>query len=140
VTYRFGPHRGLSALALVLAVVAAGVAATSTDPAGRLLAAGAAIVLAVHGALDLVLWPRLTVSAAGLRVRAPARRALFRWPEVSDVRLDERRRFGLTAGTLEIDAGDELVVLSRWALGADPREVLAVVRGFAPPRSGTSDR
>lgn len=132
-TYRFGPNRALSAVAVVLAVVAAGVAATTTDAAGRLLAAGAALVLAVHGVLDLVLWPRLTVSPAGLRVRAPAHRAVFPWAAVSDVRLDERRRFGLSAGTLEIDAGDELVVLSRWALGTDPREVLAVVRGSTPP-------
>jgi len=25
-------------------------------------------------------------------------------------------------------------VLSRWALGADPREVLAVVQSYAPPK------
>jgi hypothetical protein len=67
-------------------------------------------------------------------VHTPARRAAYAWLEVDTVRLDERRRFGLSSGTLEIDARGDLVVLSRWALGADPRDVLAVVQSYAPPR------
>lgn len=130
--YRFGPHRALAVLWLVLALVALGVAVTTTDAQGRLLAVGAAVVLAIYGALDLLLWPRLAVGPDGLRVRTPSHRAVYAWPEVDRVRLDERRRFGLSAGTLEIDAGDDLVVLSRWALGADPREVLALVQSCAP--------
>jgi len=93
-------------------------------------------VLAAYGIIGLVFWPRLSVGPDGLRVHTPARRAAYAWPEVDTVRLDERRRLGLSTGTLEIDARGELVVLSRWALGADPREVLAVVQSYAPPDLG----
>jgi PH (Pleckstrin Homology) domain-containing protein len=130
---RFGPSRALAVLWLALALVAAATAVATTDPRGRLLAGGAAIVLAAYGIIGLVFWPRLSVGPDGLRVHTPARRATYAWLEVEAVRLDERRRFGLSAGTLEIDARGELVVLSRWALGADPRDVLAVVRSYAPP-------
>ena len=119
---------------LVLALVAAGAAVTTTDAAGRLLFGGAAIVLMIYGVVGLAFWPRLSAGPDGLRVHTPARRAVYAWSEVDTVRLDERRRLGLSAGTLEIDARDELVVLSRWALGADPRDVLALVLSCAPPR------
>ena len=131
--HQFGQNRGLAILWLALALVAAGAAIAMTDPAGRLLAGGAAIVLAVYGIVGLVFWPRLSVGPDGVRVHTPARRGAYAWSEVDTVRLDERRRFGLSSGTLEIDARGELVVLSRWALGADPRDVLAVVQAYAPP-------
>jgi PH (Pleckstrin Homology) domain-containing protein len=132
--HQFGPNRALAILWLALTVVAAGAAIATTDPSGRLLAGGAAIVLAAYGIVGLVFWPRLSVGPDGLRVHTPARRAAYAWLEVDTVRLDERRRFGLSSGTLEIDARGDLVVLSRWALGADPRDVLAVVQSYAPPR------
>ena len=43
---QFGPNRALALLWLALTLVAAGVAITTTDAPGRLLAGGAAIVLA----------------------------------------------------------------------------------------------
>lgn len=132
--HQFGPNRALAVLWLALTLVAAGAAIATTDAPGRLLAGGAAIVLAAYGIVGLVFWPRLSVGPDGLRVHTPARRAAYAWPEVDTVRLDERRRLGLSTGTLEIDARGELVVLSRWALGADPREVLAVVQSYAPPK------
>ena len=131
--HQFGPNRALAILWLALTLVAAGAAIATTDPAGRLLAGCAAIVLAAYGIVGLVFWPRLSVGPDGLRVHTPARRAAYAWSEVDTVRLDERRRLGLSTGTLEIDARGDLVVLSRWALGADPREVLAVVQSYAPP-------
>ena len=79
-------------------------------------------MLAAYGIVGLVFWPRLSVGPDGLRVHTPARRAAYGWSEVERVGLDERRRLGLSTGTLEIDARGELVVLSRWALGADPRD------------------
>ena len=133
-THEFGPNRALAILWLALTLVAAGAAIATTDPAGRLLAGGAAIVLAAYGIVGLVFWPRLSVGPDGLRVHTPARRAVYAWGDVDTVGLDERRRFGLSTGTLEIDARGDLVVLSRWGLGADPRDVLAVVQSYAPPR------
>ncbi len=129
---RFGPDRRLTAVWAALGVVGALAAAFSSDPEGRLLAAVAALALAAYAVTDLVFWPRLTASADGLRIRAPAMRATLAWSEVAAVRLDERARLGLSSRTLEIDAGDRLVVFSRRALGADPRDVLGLVTAFDP--------
>ena len=128
----FAPDRRLAWLTLAGAGVFAVVAITGADKAGQLLAVAAAALLAVIAANDLLLVPRLAVSAAGLRIRSATTRAMLPWSEVDAVRVDERRRYGLSSRTLEIDAGPLLVVLSRHALGADPREVFAIVSGFRP--------
>jgi hypothetical protein len=127
---RFGPDRRLTALTGILAVIAIAVAALASDAAGRLLLAGAALVLLAYTVTDLVFWPRLTVSADGLLLRTPATRGLIPWSEVEAVRADTRQRAGLRSVTLEIDAGQRLVVFSRRALGADPTEVAGLVSAF----------
>jgi Bacterial PH domain len=117
------------------AVVTAGVAVT-LDPAGRLLLALAAALLAWIAGTDLVLRPRLRADAGGIEVRTLSFRRALSWAEVSRVRVDERSRYGRSARTLEVDAGDTLVLLSRRALGADPREVadaLAAIRTGRTP-------
>jgi hypothetical protein len=129
---RFGPDRRLTALSGVLALIAIVAAVLASDPAGRLLLAGAALVLLAYTATDLIYWPRLTVSADGLLVRTPATRGLIPWSEVEAVRADSRRRAGLRSVTLEIDAGDRLVVFSRRALGADPADVAGLISAFRP--------
>ena len=45
---------------------------------------------------------------------------------------DTRSRYGLRSSTLEVDAGETLVVFSRRALGADPTTVQDIVRAFDP--------
>ena len=129
---RFGPDRRLTALTGVLAVIAIAAAALASDPAGQLLLAGAALVLLAYTVTDLVFWPRLTVSADGLLVRTPATRRLIPWSEVQAVRADTRQRAGLRSVTLEIDAGERLVVFSRRALGADPTDVAGLISAFQP--------
>jgi hypothetical protein len=129
---RFGPDRRLTALSGVLALIAIVAAVLASDPAGRLLLAGAALVLLAYTATDLIYWPRLTVSADGLLVRTPATRGLIPWSEVEAVRADSRQRAGLRSVTLEIDAGDRLVVFSRRALGADPADVAGLISAFRP--------
>jgi hypothetical protein len=129
---RFGPDRRLTALTGILALIAIAVAALASDAAGRLLLAGAALVLLAYTVTDLVFWPRLTVSADGLLVRTPATRGLLPWSEVEAVRAETRQRAGLRSVTLEIDAGQRLVVFSRRALGADPNEVAGLVSAFHP--------
>jgi len=118
---RFGPDRRLIALCGGLAAIAVAVAVLSSDPAGRLLAAGVAVVLGGYAVTDLVFWPRLVASGEGLRVHTPTARAQLAWSDIHAIRVDERNRYGLRSRTLEVDAGTVLVVLSGRALGSDPR-------------------
>ncbi len=130
---RFGPDRRLTALSGTMALIATAAAVLASDPAGRLLLAGAALVLLAYTGTDLIYWPRLTVSAAGLLVRTPATRGLIPWSEVATVHADTRQRAGLRSVTLEIDAGERLVVFSRRSLGADPADVAGLICAFRPP-------
>jgi hypothetical protein len=131
-TLRFGPDRRLTALSGTLALIALTAAALASDSAGRLLLAGAALILLAYTVTDLVYWPRLTVSADGLLIRTPTTRGLIGWAEIEAVRADSRQRAGLRSVTLEIDAGERLVVFSRRALGADPAEVAGLISAFQP--------
>src|SRR5918993_2354905 len=115
-------------LALLLALIA--------DPAGRVLFGVAAAGLISLVAIDLLLRPRLSADASGLRVRTLSVRRELPWPDLERVAVDERTRWGLTARTLEVDAGETLVVFGRRGLGADPRDVagaLARIRYTLPP-------
>jgi hypothetical protein len=129
---RFGPDRRLTALFGVLAVGSAVSTLLSQDPAGRILLAVSALILAAYTVTDLLFWPRLVASAAGLQVRTPGFRGSFAWSEVESVRADVRARLGLRSTTLEIEASESLLVFSRRALGSDPDSVAGVLRAFNP--------
>lgn len=129
-TCRFGPDRRLTALCIVLAVVAVAFAVLSGDTPGRILASIAAAVLAGYAITDLAFWPRLVANGAGLKIRTPSTRATLPWAEVDAVRVDERTHLGLMSRTLEIDSGALLVVFSRRALGADPHTVAELLEAF----------
>jgi hypothetical protein len=131
-TVRFGPDRRLAALSAAGAVAAAIAAIVVTDPEGRLLAGVAALALLAYTVSDLLFWPRLVASTEGLTVRSPAARVSLSWTDVEAVRVDERSRLGLANRALEIDSGGHLIVLSRRALGADPRDVLNLLSAFDP--------
>jgi hypothetical protein len=129
---RFGPDRRLTAATGALALVAASGAVLTDDPAGRVLFVGAALVLLAYAVTDLVWWPRLAVSADGLVVATPALSVRLDWNDVEAVRPDSRQRLGLRSVTLELDAGEHLVVFSRRALGADPEAVAGLIQSFDP--------
>ncbi|MFN2518428.1 MAG: PH domain-containing protein [Jatrophihabitantaceae bacterium] len=131
-TCRFGPDRRLSAVIGALALVAAAAAALSSDPPGRVLLGAAALVLLGYALTDLVFWPRLTAGANGLLIRTPLTRTRLAWSDIEAVRADARERLGLRSVTLEIDAGEQLVVFSRRALGADPATVAGLIWAFNP--------
>ena len=131
-TVSFGPSRGLSTGCLIAGVVVAGLAAFGTDSDGRFLVGLAALLLLVLGGYDALVTPRLTASAAGLRVRTLEVRTSLAWEEIQDVHFEERARLGLASRTLEIDAGSVLVVLGRHSLGIDPREAFAMIAAFRP--------
>jgi hypothetical protein len=119
---RWSPRPAVTAAAAGGAVVAV-VLAAAADPAGRVLFGAAAIGLLALTVADLVLRPRLAADPGGLQVRTLAVRRRLLWSELQRVEVDERSRYGLTTRTLELDAGDTLVVLGRRALGTDPRDV-----------------
>ncbi|HZB49369.1 MAG TPA: PH domain-containing protein [Mycobacteriales bacterium] len=106
---------GGALVALALALVA--------DPAGRVLFGVAAVGLLLVVAADLLLRPRLAADPTGVQVRTLAVRRRLPWSALQRVDVDERTRYGLVSRTLELDAGDTLVVLGRRALGDDPRDV-----------------
>jgi hypothetical protein len=129
---RFAPDRRYTAAAALGALVAVVLGVVGGDPAGRLLAAVAALVLVAYVVADVAFSPRLVVSGEGVVIRSPLTRATLTWGEVDDVRAESRTRLGLRSTTLEIDAGPVLAVLSRRALGADPAEVADLIRAFRP--------
>jgi len=129
---RFAPSRPLGLTAAAAALLAVAVAVATSDDSGRLLAGIAAVVLVSVAGNDLIFAPRLEASADGMAIRSPTVWRTLPWTEIDSIRVDERSRLGLASRTLEIDAGDVLVVLSRHALGADPREVATLVQSFLP--------
>jgi hypothetical protein len=129
---RFAPDRRYTAAAALGVLVAVVLGVVGGDPAGRLLAAVAALVLVAYVVADVAFSPRLVVSGEGVVIRSPLTRATLTWGEVDDVRAESRSRLGLRSTTLEIDAGPVLAVLSRRALGADPAEVADLIRAFRP--------
>ena len=129
---RFGPDRRLAALGAALAAIAVATVVVSHDPAGRLLAGLAVVVLGAYVITDLLFWPRLVASAEGLRIHTPTTRTHLPWSQIDAIRVDERTHLGLMSRTLEIDAGPLLVVFSRRSLGDDPRTVLGVLQAFDP--------
>ena len=136
---RFGPDLRLTALSFVLGLGALALALATDDAGGRILWSIAALVLVGYGIGDVAFWPRLVADSSGLQVRSPFARADLPWSAVERVHADVRSRYGLRSTTLEIDAGQMLVVLSRRALGADPAVVQDLVngmrRGPVPPAS-----
>jgi hypothetical protein len=110
------------------------VAAVFADPAGRLLGGIAGAGLLILAGTDLAWRPRLAANGGGVAVRTPGRTARLPWTQITGVRVDERQRLGLTSRTLEIDAGDDLIVLGRRSLGTDPRDVAAVLDALRPDR------
>ncbi len=124
---QWAPRTAETAMAAAGAVVAAALAATS-DPAGRLLFGIGALCLVGLVLADLLVRPRLRADAETVEVRTLAVRRRLPWSAVQRVRVDEHNRYGLVSRTLELDAGDTLVVLGRRSLGADPRDVAEALR------------
>jgi hypothetical protein len=95
-----------------------------------LLAAG---LVAGYGLRDVLGRERLRASTEGVRVGTGfARHRQLAWSQVDRVRVDQRLRLGVRTDLLELDAGEELFLLSRYDLGAEPRDALAALRAVQP--------
>jgi hypothetical protein len=83
--------------------------------------------------------PRLRVDADGLTVGGFGRPRHYPWPLVQDVRVLERRRFGLSSALLEVDTAtadgaERLLVFGRLDLAEDPRDVAPQLLALRPAR------
>jgi hypothetical protein len=123
----WSPRPPLVALGWVLAVAALGWLVATPDPAGRLMTAVAAAVLALLALYGTVARPRLVADADGVEVRGLRGGRRWAWPQL-EVRVVHLRRLGRDVAMLELDGHDRdgverLVVLGRLDLGADPDDV-----------------
>ncbi|MEV6716512.1 PH domain-containing protein [Lentzea sp. NPDC051208] len=121
----------LIATAWVAALALAVAAYIADDNAGRLLIGLATLLVTGLAAFATIARPRLTADVDGLSVRGFTGTTLLPWHEVK-VKLQTTRRFGREQQTLELDADDRLVVLTRLDLGADPEEVAGVLHALRP--------
>ncbi|WP_030480238.1 PH domain-containing protein [Lentzea albidocapillata] len=117
--------------AWVAALALAVAAFIADDNAGRLLIGLATLLVTCLAAFATIARPRLTADVDGLAVRGFTGTTLLPWHEVK-VKLQTTRRLGREQQTLELDADDRLVVLTRLDLGADPEEVAGVLHALRP--------
>lgn len=108
---------------LVAALIAAGAVvwcglSTGTD---RLFAAGVALVAAA--AVLLAVRRRVTAGPAGVAVQGLTGTRRWLWSDLEAIAVATQQRLGLTTTTLELDLGDDIVVLGRIDLDDDPATV-----------------
>jgi hypothetical protein len=108
-----------------------------SDPAGRLIAGVAAVVIGIASLFGTRARPRLRADADGLTVGGLLRRRHYPWPLVQDVRVLQVRRLGRQSSLLEVDTvtadgGEQLLVFGRLDLGADPEDVAPQVLAVRP--------
>ncbi|HZA11798.1 PH domain-containing protein [Mycobacterium sp.] len=126
---------GCAALGILLAAAAV---TQVTDAPGRLLAGIAGVGLLIFAGFSYRARPRLAITPDGLVVRGWWRTHTLRKPDIKLIRITEFRRIGRKVRLLEIDTNDDqLLVLSRWDLGANPLTVLDALTeaGYAGRRN-----
>lgn len=105
-------------------LVALGLLFAGGDRVRPVLAGLAAAALVGWALRDLVAPVRLAVDTEGLTViRGFAGRCRLPWSAVEAIRVQRRTRRGLTAETLEVDAGESLHLFGRYDLDAPLEEV-----------------
>jgi hypothetical protein len=133
----WSPRPALVILGWILAATAALWLVVATDPAGRLLAAVAAVGLAAAALHGSIVRPRLSADADGLAVRGVG--GLRRWPwSAVDVQVVRMRRLGRDVSMLELETRDaegneQLLVLTRLDLGTEPEDVVEALAELRPP-------
>ncbi|HJQ46067.1 MAG TPA: PH domain-containing protein [Amycolatopsis sp.] len=120
----WAPRPALVAVGWCGATAAIVAAVVSADRAGTVLFAIAALALVMLSLHGLLIRPRLTADASGLRVRSLHGTLDLSWPDTLTL-LRTAKRLGRDSKTLEISSGDHLFVFGWVELGADPADVLA---------------
>lgn len=95
----------------------------STNAPDRLFVGIVVIVLVAAATFGTLCRPRLRADADGVAVRGVRGEQRWAWPAVS-VQVRTNTRFGLRTALLEIDTAEQLILLSKLDLGADPEDVL----------------
>jgi PH (Pleckstrin Homology) domain-containing protein len=110
------------------------------DPVQWFLAVAVGFGLAGWALRDLIAPVRLAADPDGVTVIAGfAGRRRLAWSQIERVRIDRRARLGVRTELLEVDAGDNVYLFSRYDLGAEPEDVLASLLALRSARpSGTS--
>jgi hypothetical protein len=102
----------------------------------RVFAAVATIAFALAAGYGTLLRPKLRADTDGMVIRVLSGRLHLPW-QSTRIKIARTRRLGRTVSLLELDGRDDqgeeqLVVLGWLELGADPHDVLEVLRGFRP--------
>ena len=119
------PAGGIAGCALVGALLAGGAVTLAADTPGRVLAGVAGVGLLVFAGLSWRSRPKLALTFDGLAVRGWWRTTVLTPDSLTRLRVTQYQRIGRTHRLLEIETReDQLLILSRWDLGADPRDVL----------------
>lgn len=103
------------------------------DAPGRLLASIAGLGLLIFAAVSWRCRPKLRMVEDGLEMQGLTRSTLLARAAVDSVKVTEFHRLGRRTRLLEIESGDRLIVLNRWDLGTDPRDVHEVLRAAHYP-------
>jgi len=103
----------------------------ATDPLDR---AVGVVVAAVLASATTWAWRRRLVGGPrGLLIGGLGGSRLVPWSQVRGLDAARSQRLGIASTTIEIDlVDDDLLVFGRTDLGADPVDVLAELRAFAP--------
>jgi hypothetical protein len=138
-SWRIRPVLPVTKLLGTVAIVALVLAFGRDDPVRWFLAAAVGLGLAGWALRDLIAPVRLAADPDGVTVVVGfAGRRRLRWSEIERVQLDRRDRLGVRTQLLEVDAGDNLYLFSRYDLGAEPEDVLASLLALRSERpSGT---
>ncbi|MFI2648955.1 PH domain-containing protein [Micromonospora fulviviridis] len=111
-----------------LVLVALGLLFAGEDRVQPVLAGLAAAGLLGWALRDVIAPVRLAADPEGITViQGFARRRRLPWAAVESIRVERRTRRGITAETLEIDAGESLHLFGRYDLDAPPEEVAAAL-------------
>lgn len=130
----WGPKpAGIVAVALVGVALGVASALFVTDAPGRLLASLAALGLLIFAAVSWRCRPKLRIVDEGLQMQGLTRDTVLPRAAVDSVKVTEFRRLGRRTRLLEIESGDRLIVLNRWDLGTDPRDVHEALRAARYP-------
>ncbi|MEH1124033.1 PH domain-containing protein [Micromonospora sp. CPCC 206061] len=115
-------------------VLAIGLLFDDGDVVRLVLAAMVTAGLAGWGARDLIAPVRIAADTDGLTVvTGLAGRRRLAWSQIEGVRVDTRPRLGMRTETLEIDAGDTILLFSESDLGTPPSDVAATLSRLSPP-------
>ncbi|MCP2339462.1 PH domain-containing protein [Actinomadura rupiterrae] len=115
------------------AVLAVSAPFYATDVQALLLIGVAVAGGAVFALRDVLAPVRLEADARGLTaVRGYARKVRIGWQDVVAIRVDERKRLLGKTVLLEIETADDLIMLSRFDLGADVRDVAETLAEMEP--------